>query len=75
MTMKKVREKIDTPAVGEILTEEYLEPQGITAYRLANEIGVSTTTVTVVQPNHLFFSIALLGGDMSSCHESRKNRV
>ncbi len=43
--MKKVKEKIETPTVGEILTEEYLEPSGITSYRLAKEIGVSTTTV------------------------------
>ena len=43
--MRKVRERIETPTIGEILTEEYLEPNGITSYRLAKEIGVSTTTV------------------------------
>jgi len=37
--------KIQTPEVGEILREEFLEPLGITAYRLAKEINVSTTTV------------------------------
>ncbi len=43
--MKKVRETFVAPTIGEILTEEYLEPNGITSYRLAKEIGVSTTTV------------------------------
>lgn len=43
--MRKVKEKIETPTIGEILTEEYLEPNRITSYRLAKEIGVSTTTV------------------------------
>lgn len=43
--MKRVREKIDPPSVGTILSEEYLKPNEITSYRLAKEIGVSTTTV------------------------------
>jgi antitoxin HigA-1 len=43
--MRKVKEKIETPTIGEILKEEYLQPNGITSYRLAKEIGVSTTTV------------------------------
>jgi len=43
--MKRVRERIETPTVGEILAEEYLKPNEITSYRLAKEIGVSTTTV------------------------------
>jgi addiction module HigA family antidote len=37
--------RITTPNVGEILREEFLEPLGITAYRLAKEINVSTTTI------------------------------
>jgi antitoxin HigA-1 len=37
--------RMKTPSVGEILREEFLEPLGITAYRLAKEINVSTTTV------------------------------
>ena len=37
--------KLPTPEVGEILREEFLDPLGITAYRLAKEINVSTTTV------------------------------
>ncbi|MCL4540275.1 MAG: HigA family addiction module antitoxin [Bacteroidetes bacterium] len=43
--MKRVREKIEPPSVGTILSEEYLKPNEITSYRLAKEIGVSTTTV------------------------------
>ena len=37
--------KIPVPSVGEILREEFLEPMGITAYRLSKEINVSTTTI------------------------------
>ncbi len=33
------------PTVGEILYEEFLEPLEITPYRLAKDIGVSTSTV------------------------------
>ncbi|MGD8782278.1 MAG: HigA family addiction module antitoxin [Ignavibacteria bacterium] len=36
---------IKTPGAGEILREEFLEPLGITAYRLSKEINVSTTTI------------------------------
>jgi len=34
--------------VGDILREEYLEPMGISAYRLAHEIGVSTSLVSQI---------------------------
>jgi antitoxin HigA-1 len=37
--------RIPTPTVGEILREEFLEPLGLTAYRLAKGLNVSTTTV------------------------------
>lgn len=36
---------IETPAVGEILREEFMEPLGISAYRLAKEIGVPTSRI------------------------------
>ncbi len=36
---------IDTPTIGEILREEFLEPQGITPYRLSKELKVSTSTI------------------------------
>ena len=40
--------KLPTPGVGEILREEFLDPLGITAYRLAKEIDVSTTTILAI---------------------------
>src|SRR4030043_2005220 len=43
--MKKKSNRIPTPTVGEILREEFLDPLGITAYRLAKDIKVSTTTI------------------------------
>ena len=36
---------IDTPNVGEILKEEFLDPLNITAYRLSKDINVSTSTI------------------------------
>ncbi len=44
--------RIKTPTVGEILHEEFLEPSGITAYRLAKEINVSTTTILDIVNGH-----------------------
>jgi len=43
--MMRKSDRIPTPTVGEILREEFLDPLGITAYRLAKDIKVSTTTV------------------------------
>jgi len=34
--------------VGDILKEEYLDPMGISAYRLAHEIGVSTSLISQI---------------------------
>ena len=34
--------------VGDILKEEYLQPLGISAYRLAREIGVSTSLMSQI---------------------------
>lgn len=36
---------ITTPTVGEVLLEEFMEPYGITAYRLAKDIMVPTSRV------------------------------
>lgn len=36
---------IETPTIGEILREEFLEPLGITPYRLSKELNISTSTV------------------------------
>ena len=35
-------------SVGDILKEEYLDPLGISAYRLAREIGVSTSLMSQI---------------------------
>jgi antitoxin HigA-1 len=43
--MNRKSNRIPTPTVGEILREEFLAPSGITAYRLAKDIKVSTTTI------------------------------
>lgn len=39
------RERIPTPTIGEILTEEFLEPLGISAYRLAKELHVASSSI------------------------------
>ena len=36
---------IDVPSVGEILLEEFMQPKGVTAYRLAKEIFVPVSRV------------------------------
>jgi addiction module HigA family antidote len=36
---------IETPKIGDILKEEFLEPLNLTGYRLAKEINVSTSTI------------------------------
>jgi len=38
-------ETIPTPTIGGILKEEFLDPMGITPYRLSKEINVSTSSV------------------------------
>ena len=36
---------IETPKIGDILKEEFLEPLDISAYRLAKDINVSTSSI------------------------------
>ncbi|MCH3987495.1 MAG: HigA family addiction module antitoxin [Lachnospiraceae bacterium] len=36
---------IETPTVGEILQEEFMEPMGINAYKLAQDIHVPTSRI------------------------------
>ena len=38
-------DRIPTPTVGEILLQEFLEPLGITPYRLAKQIHVATSSI------------------------------
>jgi addiction module HigA family antidote len=40
-----MNKKIPTPTIGEILRTEFLEPLSITAYRMAKDLNVSTSTV------------------------------
>jgi addiction module HigA family antidote len=39
---------IELPSVGEILREEFMEPLGISAYRLAKDIGVSVSRIQYI---------------------------
>lgn len=36
---------IETPTIGEILQEEFMEPMGISAYKLAQDIHVPTSRI------------------------------
>ena len=42
---------IELPSVGEILREEFMEPLGISAYRLAKDIGVSVSRIQDILHN------------------------
>ena len=42
---KQNRELIPTPSMGQIITEEFLEPLEITPYRLAKELHVATSSI------------------------------
>jgi len=43
--MKKNEKHIDTPTIGEILSEEFLIPMNLSAYRVANDIGVPVSRI------------------------------
>ena len=45
MIMIRVIKVIELPTVSEILKEEFMEPMGISAYKLAKEIKVPTSRV------------------------------
>ena len=38
-------DKIELPKIGYIIAKEFLEPLGITPYRLAKDLGVSTSSI------------------------------
>ena len=42
---------IETPTIGEILSEEFLIPLGISAYKLAQEINVPTSRIQDILHN------------------------
>lgn len=45
MEMTDVAKRIDTPKISEILFEEFMEPMGISAYKLAKDIHVPVSRV------------------------------
>jgi addiction module HigA family antidote len=53
------RNTIETPKIGDILREEFLEPLNITAYRLAKEISVSTSSVLDIIHNKRRISVEM----------------
>ena len=53
------KKKIETPNVGEILKEEFLDPLNITPYRLSKEINVSTSTVLDIIHNRRKLSVEM----------------
>ena len=52
-------EKFELPKIGEILIEEFLEPLEITPYRLAKDLGVSTSSVLALVHNRRKISVEM----------------
>ncbi len=50
---------IETPKIGDILKEEFLDPLNISAYRLAKEINVSTSSVLDLVHNKRKISVEM----------------
>ena len=46
---------IETPKVGEILWEEYMEPMHISAYKLAKDIHVPVSRIQDMLPTNILF--------------------
>jgi len=53
------KDYIETPNVGDILKEEFLEPLNITPYRLSKEINVSTSTILDIVHNRRKVSVEM----------------
>ncbi len=53
------RNDLETPRIGDILKDEFLEPLGLTAYRLAKGINVSTSTILDLVHNKRKISIEM----------------
>ena len=56
---KNLDEKFELPKIGDILVEEFLEPLGITPYRLAKDIGVSTSSILDLVHNKRKISVEM----------------
>ena len=52
-------EKFELPKIGDILVEEFLEPLEITPYRLAKDIGVSTSSILDLVHNKRKISVEM----------------
>ena len=52
-------EKFELPKIGDILMEEFLEPLEITPYRLAKDIGVSTSSILDLVHNKRKISVEM----------------
>lgn len=50
---------IETPKIGDILKEEFLDPLGITAYRLSRELNVSTSSILDLVHNKRKISVEM----------------
>ena len=53
------KDYIETPTIGEIIREEFLEPLHITRYRLSKELNVSTSTILDLLHNKRKFSVEM----------------
>ena len=52
-------ENFELPKIGDILVEEFLEPLEITPYRLAKDIGVSTSSILDLVHNKRKISVEM----------------
>ena len=51
--------RLTTPKIGDILKDEFLDPLEVTAYRLAKEINVSTSTILDIVHNKRKISVEM----------------
>jgi len=54
---KNTDDRIPTPTMGEILTEEFLQPLELTPYRLAKELHVATSSILDIVHNRRKLSV------------------
>ncbi len=52
-------DKFELPKIGDIIVEEFLEPLEITPYRLAKDIGVSTSSILDLVHNKRKISVEM----------------
>ena len=54
-----MNEKFELPKIGDILVKEFLEPLEITPYRLAKDLGVSTSSILDLVHNKRRISVEM----------------